>query len=311
MGTLDLIQNANKKNIADLNIIIPGEKVYFPKNLALAAKALGTDELTAQDEIVFIDQMTLRIPANESAAVEAPPAAGPILTVSQPVINNEMSQISVSLESDYSSINSNQNTGSATLLSKASRGFNLKWSQNWSENWQSFIGWGSNSVTFATPNQGTLLGGEKQTASRFGLGIIHKLSPSLKAAFETGTREEIFALSYSAGTATLETKPVNFFKLSFSKDFVEVRRLRLSGFFGGTYLLGLSGSSYDIKPGIEYYGGVRITHQLKSISIFASGEYSVTLQDTSLTTQSRKDIRTQIGVSIPLGADDSTKENKL
>ena len=72
--------------------------------------------------------------------------------------------------------------------------------------------------------------------------------------------------------------------------------------------MGLSNSSYNIKPGYDYIGGLRITHQLKTISIFTSIQYIETFQDTSLFTQTGKDIRTQFGMSIPFGADELSKE---
>jgi len=307
IGTLDLLKKLNVKRIPDINKIIPGEKIFFPGSLALKAKERGAVDLTAQNEIVFIDEVIPRILASESnpAQVAVPNKINFIKSED----TSAQSAINFSIESGYSRIDSNQGSGSATLLSKPITGFHLEWSQYWSDDWQSFIGWGRSSVSFTNTSQGTVVGGEKQTTSHLGLGLIYQLSSKLNTTVEVGTKEEIFAPSYSTGTATLEAKPVSFFKLSFSRNLVEVRQLRLSGSLGGSYLFGLSNSDYDIKSGYEYFGGLRVTHQLKSISIFASGEYIVTFQDTSLSTQSLKDIRTQIGVSIPFGAVEETKGN--
>lgn len=317
IGTFNHLQKLNEKHITDINKIIPGQKLLFSERLALKAKEQGSVELTSDHEIVLLNVPTFpRGLAGESNAIDvvtASPAAAPApvqeKTESLPEKVGDpraQSAISISLETGFSRFDSSQNSGSAILLSKPTQGLDLQWGQFWSDQWQSYLGWGVNSISFADTSQGTVLGGEKQTISSLGLGVVHQLSPNLSANFELGVREEIFASSYSAGSATLETKPITYFRTSFSLNLLDVRRLRLSGFLGAGYLMGLHNSNYDIKSGYEYFGGLRITHQLKSFSIFASGEYGETLQDTSVSTQSRKAIRTQIGLSIPLGAEETS-----
>lgn len=319
IGTLDALKNFNKDNIPNLDKIKPGDKIYFPEALALEAKAHDAIELTSHLEIVFKLAASARAPAGEACnskpELEKSPPQSKIVESSRPVLDQKslpnldqmpaQSEISVALEAGFSRIDSNQNSGNATLLSKPHQGLSLNWTQLWSDDWQSSIQWKTSSVTFADSSQGSALGGEKQTTSSFSIGAKYQLSPKTSTAFEMGVREEIFAPSYSAGTATLETKPINFLKFSISKDIAQVRRLLLSGYAGASYLLGQSGSNYDVKAGYDYFGGVRIKHELKSFSIFASGEYDQSAQDSSLSNQSRKDIKTQIGLSIPFGAEES------
>jgi hypothetical protein len=56
-----------------------------------------------------------------------------------------------------------------------------------------------------------------------------------------------------------------------------------------------------VKPGHEFVGQIQIVQRLKSFSIFTSGDYGQTLQDTSITKQKRTDIGLQLGISFPLG----------
>ena len=125
---------------------------------------------------------------------------------------------------------------------------------------------------------------------------------------ELGTREEIYAPSYLIGTATLETKPITYARILFLKEILEVNKLKLSGALGVSYLLGLSSSYYNVNPGAEYLAQLRITHTLKSLSIFSVVEYSQTDQKTSLTNQTRKNIGLQMGIVIPLGKDEERSQ---
>ena len=220
-----------------------------------------------------------------------------------PVINKiAQSNLVFSLGSGYSRIDSSVNSTSANavLLSKPLLSAHFKWEQNWSTLTQSFIRWSFESIPYQDSNHGSI-DGEKQNVSLMGFGLNHELFAGILGSIELGGREEIFVTSYQTGSASLETRPITYCRLAFSKRLVSVKNLSLNGSLGGSYLSGASGSNYEAHAGQEYFGQLQLTQKLKNFSFFATGEYVSSSQKTSMTNQSRKDIKTELGFIFPLG----------
>lgn len=312
--SLDKMQAYNKKyDVDDVDRIKPGEKLYFPASLALDAKAQGAIEISPELQITYLesfvhpDEIARNTATEPKTSLPKDPnvATGSEQEFVETQINlSPQSTFSVAFETGFTRLDATQNAGSAALLSKPLLGLNVQWNQHWSDKWQSSIAWSTKSVALASTKQGTVLGGNTQSLSDLSIGLKYFFNAKTSADVFFGTREDIFSPSYSLGTATLETRPITFAKVSVSRNLVEVRNLSLMGYLGGTHLFGQSLTDYDIHTGLEYFGGLRVTHRLKTISVFASGEYSETTHDTSLFELSRKNIRTQFGLIFPLGAED-------
>ncbi|OYZ24217.1 MAG: hypothetical protein B7Y39_01985 [Bdellovibrio sp. 28-41-41] len=319
-GTLFLLRKENAKHIPNIDLLFPGDRLFFPKTLALKAQHEGAVQITQRNEIIFNDRLKIKQKATNRTLANEPRDPNSPDTQSQKtakevqqkvksleLINPEtqaQSELEISLETGYSRLDSSLSSASAVLLSRPTLGANLKWQQNWSQSMSSFIRWNYNSISFQDTSSGTVIGGNKQTTSLMAVGLNHRLSQTLWGTLELGTREEIFAPSYVTGTATLETKPIPYARVLISKKLLEVNKLNLTGALGVSYLLGLSGTSYNVSPGAEYFTQLKVSHKFKRLSIFALGEYAETSQKTSLTNQTRKDFRTQFGLIIPLGKEE-------
>jgi hypothetical protein len=188
----------------------------------------------------------------------------------------------------------------ALLLSSPVTSFNFGWQQDWSESIHSFIRWENETVPYLDASAGVVLGG-KVNRSGVAAGAKFQLTSTLSGILELGTREDVFATSYLTGTTTLEKKFTTYSRFLLEKTIAEVRALKLSAAVGGSYLFPASGSSYSIQSGREYLAQFELSQRLRAFTLFSVLEYSSISQNTSLTHQERKELRTSLGFRVPLG----------
>ncbi len=321
-GYLKLVQNLNAGQVFDINKVKQGQIIYFSQEIVEKAKSQGRILVTAENEIQFKDEIK-----KESLAVVLPktvirqtraiaqevlePAIAKPQAPELPVIlqkeNNEseQSRLIFSLGSGYSRIDSKISTSGAqaVALSKPLVAVKLSWEQIWSESLESFIDWDYTSISYQDAGHG-LLYNSQQSTSMMGFGVHYKLNEKSSFRFEVGTNEEIFIPSYQIGSASLETRPLPYAKLILTLDLAQVRALKLTAGIGGSYLMGGTFSAYDVLPGQEYLLQMKLSQRLKELSFFTEFEYVDLKQNTSIFDQQRKDIRTNIGISIPLFSGD-------
>lgn len=320
-GTLKALQKVNARRIINLGHLKTGDKLFFPESLVLNAKNQGLIKLTDQNEIIFNDSLKLfasptRDVASQSANQTDIPLVNPSteilpvpedetekfkLSSANQATNTSQSNLVFDFGTGYSRIDSSLQSANANavLLSKPLFSAHFKWEQFWSDSTQSFIRWGLESIPYQDASRGSI-NGEKQNISLMGFGLNQRLFFGIFASIEAGEREEIFVTSYLSGSASLETRPINYYRLVFSKKLAAVNNLSLTGSLGVDYLSGTSGSNYKVHSGQDYFGQLQVTQKFKNFSFFGQGEYINSNQKTSLTTQTRKDIKTQLGFIFPL-----------
>jgi hypothetical protein len=300
-GSLVRLRKLNPQ-VTDPDHIYPGQELMIE---------VGTREVASEVEAPVVqpsqEEQAPKSPVFESPRAPATPVAPAVPAApTAPIMlttptTSPQSEVILSLGTGYSRIDSTMNSSNAVLLSRPSKTVALKWEHHWTEIWQSHLRWSASSISYNDTAQGQALMGGSQTLTQAAFGIRARLAPGLWSTLELGMREDIFAPSYSSGTANLETRAIPTMRLLLSKDLVEVQSLKLIGTLGVGYLSGVSSGDYDVKPGHEFMGQIQVVQKLKSFSIFTSGDYGQTLQDTSITKQKRTDIGLQLGISFPLG----------
>ena len=305
VGSLKDVEDLNADHISDVDLIRPGEKIFLPDRLVAIALKKGRIKILNRQQIVFTRPQPASTTDQKAASAEdaidaAADADAANAHVEAPNAFAD-SVFRLALESGYSRIDSVQANGSAILLSKPAIGASLQWQQNWSEKWQSYIHWNLTSASFENATQGTISGSQRQSTSLFSFGVQRSFDEKTIASIELGAKEKIYSMSYTAGSATLETAPIGFIALAASKAIARVRQLELLSLASADYLTGTSGSRYDVQPGYEFSLGLQVSHRLSNVTLFAMSKYGETHQNTSLTLQSQKEIRSQIGIEIPIG----------
>lgn len=313
-GTLAVMKRINKAKILDLNHVKAGDRLIFPRDYALQAQEKGLVRIKEDNQIILNadlelmhDSLSQRTPSRDKMKIPNSKAnqfpTNKILEKGSEI--PAQSEIEVAIETGYSRIDSKINSSNATFLSEPSIGAHVKWQQNWTDKYQSYISWGFKNNRFQDSANGSLLGGSQVSTSRLAIGLIQNFSESMQGHLEIGSRQEIFAPSYSAATATLEAKPVSYSRFLFSKNLVEIKKLSLRGAIGASYLAGASGSSYDVKTGFEYLAQLEVSQKLKRNLLFAKIELSQASQKTSQTNQIRRDVQSFVGFTFPISEEES------
>tara|TARA_B110001454_G_scaffold219185_2_gene251009 strand:+ start:34724 stop:35878 length:1155 start_codon:yes stop_codon:yes gene_type:complete len=321
-GTLISLRKTNSK-ISDINYILPGQRLVFSSTLADQAVATGAIQILASGEIVFhqpkvaqssIEQRKIASETNQNYTSESPISKAPITFAvnsspettarahtSNDFINQPQSELKFAIGMGYSRLDSSQNSASASFISKAIPSAFIQWKQHWSPSWQTHMAWQTSSIEYEETDRGTLEGSPKVSTSGFGFGATKVFESKLYLAADVGASEQVFATSDNPGTAKLHTRPITYLGLSFGKKILEVRNLSLSAELAGKFLMKSTGSDFDASSGLDYSAKVFIEHKLKSMSVFACGIFSKTNQNTSQSNQGITDLKSQFGISIPLG----------
>lgn len=291
-GSLARLRKLNPQ-VTDPDHIYPGQEIFIE---------MGTREVASAPEAPVVQPVlaepTPQPPAPTAPAAPAAPTAPIMLTAPT---TSAQSDVILSLGTGYSRIDSTMNSSNAVLLSRPSKTVGVRWEHHWTQIWHSHLRWSASTISFNDTAQAQTLMGSSQTLTQTAFGVRARMAPGLWGTLELGMREDIFAPSYSPGTANLETRAIPTMRLLLSKDLVEVQSLKLIGVLGVGYLSGVSSGDYDVKPGHEFVGQIQVVQKLKNFSIFTSGDYGQTLQDTSITKQKRTDISLQLGISFPFG----------
>jgi hypothetical protein len=294
-GSLARLRKLNPQ-VTDPDHIYPGQEIFIE---------MGTREVASAPEVPVVPPVSEEQapPPHVPTAPVVPvapmaPAAPTVLTTPT---TSAQSDVILSLGTGYSRIDSTMNSSNAVLLSRPSKTVGARWEQHWTQIWHSHLRWSASTISFNETAQAQALTGGSQTLTQTAFGVRARMAPGLWSTLELGMREDIFAPSYSPGTANLETRAIPTMRLLLSKDLVEVQSLKLIGVLGVGYLSGVSAGDYDVKPGHEFVGQIQVVQKLKNFSIFTSGDYGQTRQDTSITKQKRTDIGLQLGISFPLG----------
>jgi phage tail protein X len=237
--------------------------------------------------------------ASSSAAPVTAPQATP--EPKRPSGPEEQSRFSISIGSGYARIDShmNETNTNAVFLSRPMALVRAKWEQLWSSEVTTYLNWGFASEPYQDASRGVLYK-EQQRVSDFGIGTVFPVLNWFLGSVETGVREEVFATSYEQGSATLESRPITFLKVSLTKEIAHQRGLRLVGTLGGSYLMGATATGYDVLPGSEFFIRGRLSHKLKGFTMFADGEYSEISQSTSISNQRHREVRSNFGLIFPL-----------
>lgn len=221
----------------------------------------------------------------------------------KPVIaetEKEQSNLSIAIGSGYSRIDSIMNSGKAVLLSKPTSNIKLDWEQLWSKDFHTSISWGYESIPFQSANVGSIYN-NRQNLTHFELGLSSLFFNKLWFGLYFGQKENVFITSNIQSTATLESIANGYTRLSLNSELI--RRKKLSFFVGldVSSLAANSMESYDVKSGTSISGQLTIKQQFRKFSFFMTGEYQTTNQNTSITSQSGRDIKSYLGISMPLG----------
>jgi len=324
-GKLYLLQKLNSDQIADLNKVKPGQKIYFPFEIVEPAKNAGYIEVRNENQIVFLNTNSpIVVPkknsedsakrnvaqdsaTNSAIAQEKMQIAVGEASQHRTVVDKkedhfpEQSRLVVSLGSGYSRVDSliNSTGANAVLLSRPLISGEIRWEHIWSEKYESLINLSFTSIPYQDASQGQVFEAHP-SLSATSIGIVRRFD-SGGLSFEAGVTEEIIVNSYQMGTATVELKPLTFLKPAYYKDLVQVRNLKLTAGLGFGYYLASSFGSYQVDPSIKYLGSVQIAQKFKNFSFFALGEYLDFTQKTSVTTQRRREVKANFGFIIPLG----------
>jgi len=311
-GKLLILKKANLKNISDIDAISLNEKLYFPDDLATEALGLGQMKLKDGNELVFkeddgpssnhlteSERNTIRrTVAEENKDIKQ------VVEGSRPLnAEDPQSRFVFSIGSGYSRVDSviNATGATAVLLSKPLIITDLKWEHLWSEVYESFIHFSYSSIPYQEANQGQIFNSHPSLSST-SFGVKYNFQHPGRISLEAGVSEEVIIASYQAGTATVEAKPLTFLQSVYSRDVLEVKKLKMTLGFGASYFLSSTFGDNRINAGTKYLGQLQITQSFKNFSFFASGEYSDFLQKSNLTEQKRRDLNGNLGFIIPLGA---------
>lgn len=330
-GSLNSLRETNP-NIDDIDHIFPGQKLFFSSDFGDQAKLSGAIDILETGEIVFnqdgIGKSDLQQPQpDRQIASQSETQTETLMPVITPKVSSSdqvdsipekqsteiqnvdfshqpQSEFKFTLGMGYSRIDSTQNSTAANFISKAIPSASAQWQQNWSPSWQTHACWQTAITEFEETSRGTFEGSHKVSTSSFGFGATYIFDSNLHLKSEFGMTEQIFATSASLGTAKLQTRPIPYLGVSLGKKLLEVRRLSLAAEFGGKYLMNSSGEDFDVHSGSELSAKISVEHKLKSMTIFVSGQFSKVNQNTSQSNQVTTDLKSQFGISIPLGGEE-------
>lgn len=332
-GLLLVLANENRFNVKDLNHLKPGDKILFPGPVIDRALGSETFRIINENQIVLTDEINADKIAEEKLKQAAPvkreiaqvpqtqtqvqpsiqAQALPVSPIVEPVkpaaviVSSETAQsrFVFMLGSGYSRIDSATNGGgaAAVILSKPLVSADLAWEQIWSDTFDSFIGLNYSAINYQESNVGQVVHGS-QSPVKMNIGLVYKFNPETRISFEVGTTDEVFVPAYQVGVATIETKPLAYAKALFIKDIFHTRKLTLTGALGGSYIMGSNVGSYEIGAGREFLGYLQVSQSLKKFTFFGRAGFSEKSQNTSVTSQIRKEIRSNFGLIIPLNGDD-------
>lgn len=273
----------NKHRISNSNLIVEGQLILVPKACYIKKKSPSAGVSKAK-------------PARKIAHAHEGPERHIEAQVNTLSEKSADSHFLVSLGSGFSRIDSiiTSNNTLATLLSEQAISAYIQWEQYWTETLHSFIAWGYERLPFQSATHGVLFDGV-QSATEINLGSRFRLSPLWESEFVLGVGDYGFVTSDMKGTARLEMRSLPKLQLQFLRDLAIVRSLSLKGGFGVAQISSSSGPSYDIKSGYTLFGLMRVAQELECYTLFGDVEYSEMYQNTSITTQSRKDIRGRLG----------------
>jgi hypothetical protein len=327
-GALVKVKSANSEIVPNIDKIYPGQKIFIPKKVVSMSREPKTINGLCEEVQPSLRADSKKIDKKRKLAQEEPlekfdksnqfenaalasekiiPQKKYILEKPDPnlvIAEEAQSRLVFSLGSGYSRIDSRSysNGASAVLLSKPMLVGKFRWEQVWTEEFESFLNLDFTTVSYKDSEAGQVVNG-LQTTSLMSLGLTRIFPNQSRISLDLGMREETFATSYSTGVATLEPKPVSFVRGLFEQDLLEKRHLKLSGGLGGSYVLGYNAGSYKIEGGREILAQLKVTQTFKNQSIYGIGEFVDASQNTSSTSQSRREVKFKMGLIIPLGGE--------
>jgi len=322
-GSLAQVEKMNKQKISDINRIFAGNKLRLPSHLVSQGLRSQKIKIVKNIEVVWNvrkiasvetdreneiptdkSEPTPTLPAStievkENADVSIPAKQIPTIA---PKERAAQSLIELKLGSGYSRIDSTMmaNNATAVALSKPVASIDIDWRHLWCESYETFMSGSYRSISYQDSSSGSLRH-PNVSLSSFSLGVSKNFGVHSKFSLEGGAREEIIIASYQAGIANLDLIPLKFFKASYVLDLLQVRDLKMTASLGAAYILQNSNGAYNINAGSEYSVGLRITHYFKHLALFGVGQFSQTDQNTSFSTQNRKEVNAQFGFVFQLG----------
>jgi len=323
-GYLHDIAIYNNISVQKLDKISPGEKIYIPENLVIYG--INNQFLKLKDkekpsqEVIFRKQNSIAHVQTLSEIV-APHFAKPIvnsiansIAKPKPVVvrkvsseeedkdYNQYSELTFKLGSGYSRVDSeiSTNGSKAAFLSKPEEIFGVNWKFHLEEDFAIAFNLLKRTVGYSDSNRNSVLN-DKINQTQLSTELIYSLPKAFNIFAEFGLSDMMFAPSYQTGTATVETRPINYYKAGLSKTFYKNKKINVDLGAAYTYLGSSESTNYSVQAGYGYEAFFKVSQKLSNYSVFIQSNLNQTVQNTSISKQNTKEFTSVLGVTFPFG----------
>jgi hypothetical protein len=283
-GSLAQVLKVNS-NIKNPNLITIGQKIFLPENTVLQAQT----ELKAQERTLA------EVSTPESAASEGKSAVPE---------NSEHTNISLGFGLYQSKLSSTDlSSGGKSILGSAfSPELSVQWNQYWQSGLKTYILGSVRFENYSTTSQTQTVPEHQPTEVNAEIGArVLKLSDRGELGLSLSYAGEPFVRASSITTLALDAVSIPKANISLNYDFYRSVTLKLSAISEVSYLGPASTASYEVKSGVAYALGVRLTEE-RSHPIFAELKYSEAFQNTSITNETYSSLGLNFGMSFDVGS---------
>jgi hypothetical protein len=264
---------------------------------ALAADSVPMTFIPNEPEEIAAFEARFRMKPQESPP--SPPAPAP------PFVPYWSLTLSADLHHSRISSTDRATGGSATYNSNLDPGVSVCLDQHWSRRFETYVGLDFRSAAFVAPSNASTGIDDGHLLTGFGAGLrFAPLEPVARLWFDAriGAAQQLFTRATSMNSVTLD--PILIPQVELGPRYLLLDRdpFSLELHAGADFYLPSSSSSYTVRPGYGYGGGVEIARDLSRKIKLSGGFWSVyRSQNSSIATQNQTDFGLTLGITFNFG----------
>jgi len=308
-GFINEIAKFNKIDRIKLDKIYIGQKIYLPEliikyGLDKEFIQLVPDSTNNSYQVIFKQQKKQQDDLKTTQLVRkvaSEKEKNEILLSSF----NQFSEMTFGFGTGYSRLDSelDSNLSRAALLSKPHENFFIKWDFFLEPEISFGVDFFKEQVVFSDSNNKVVYNNQIKLIS-FGLTTSYHWTEFLTTGLRLGMNERLFAPSYQAGTASLESRAIFAYTINLQYKAYEKRKINVT--FLTNYTMFNSedkSTNFNLSSGFAASAGLAVRQNFKTFSAFVESIYEQANLKTSIGSQTEKNLTIYSGVKIPLGVE--------
>ena len=286
-GNLEKTKQLNP-GLSSLDVIRPGSKIVLPKG------DLGPTQFEIAQGIKPLN----RTPVSDPEASKKSPETSSLLQLA-PVSDKKPTQ-TITAEAVFASqslkASEKDSTSTQTLISNASYGAKLRWTQIWYDNFKVSLGAELMKYSFTTSDTLTLDNKDHDLIKYSVRGDL-QANPGLFIGLELGYKDVLFVDSSESNVVSLQNRSLPMTSLEIRKHLLKTSNgFTIGAKASATYFLSTSQSDFDTDSSTGFGLGAYSNYQTESLSYQLNLSYQQSSVESDNVTQSNKEV--QAGLSL-------------